>query len=256
MSVSHLRCLAQEFLKENPSQSDLIPRGGSCRSCSAYVLWGDIIRGCYRRQKGGVVLESEVDAEEDELSGSEMDEDPQPPQGRKRGRKPKSLTVPGPAEESEHECFDLDAISSCEESDVATQAPPPSPSKPRSRISKKGTKKPSPSSKESVAGPSQPVKRGILCTYFLARSESDMSIAAPKRTRKAVSQFHTQATQGSSSSGEFFDLNDISSDDEPDNAHVVPPRLQTVTRLPSRSKVCPKCSVDPTGADVNRRAKP
>lgn len=166
VSVSHLHCLAREFLKENPPQSELIPRGGSCRSCDSYVLWGDIIRGCYRRQKGGVTLESEVDAEEDEASGSDKGEDPQPSQGRKRGRKPKNLKASAPAEDSEHECFDLDAISSCEESDMATQAPPPS--KSRKRISTKGTKKkePGPSSKKSVAGPSQPTKRGILYVYL------------------------------------------------------------------------------------------
>lgn len=27
----------------------LIPRGGTCPACKLYTLWGDVIRGCYRR---------------------------------------------------------------------------------------------------------------------------------------------------------------------------------------------------------------
>ena len=29
--------------------SELIPRGGTCRECDTYVLWGDVVRGAYRR---------------------------------------------------------------------------------------------------------------------------------------------------------------------------------------------------------------
>ena len=27
----------------------MVPRGGDCKSCKEYTLWGDVIRGCYRR---------------------------------------------------------------------------------------------------------------------------------------------------------------------------------------------------------------
>ncbi|PSR75720.1 hypothetical protein PHLCEN_2v9011 [Hermanssonia centrifuga] len=75
-SISHLVCLAHGFLKSTASsstQSELIPRGGECRSCHEYVLWGDIIRGCFRRQKGGIVLEP-VDEAEEEAEGMNSDE--------------------------------------------------------------------------------------------------------------------------------------------------------------------------------------
>lgn len=52
---------------------DIIPRGGICRECHTYVLWGDVIRGCYRRQKGGANLvdnpDSEEESEKSEVSG-------------------------------------------------------------------------------------------------------------------------------------------------------------------------------------------
>ena len=30
----------------------MVPRGGHCKSCKEYTLWGDVIRGCYRRMRG------------------------------------------------------------------------------------------------------------------------------------------------------------------------------------------------------------
>ncbi|KAF5351921.1 hypothetical protein D9756_007452 [Leucocoprinus leucothites] len=43
----------------------LLPRGGTCTSCGKYTLWGDIIKGCFRRHTGRVVLDSpESDADE------------------------------------------------------------------------------------------------------------------------------------------------------------------------------------------------
>ena len=29
----------------------MVPRGGHCKSCMEYTLWGDVIRGCYRRMR-------------------------------------------------------------------------------------------------------------------------------------------------------------------------------------------------------------
>lgn len=75
LSVSHLACLSRDFLANGSSPAGntnddvpLIPRGGECRSCHEYILWGDVIRGCYRRLKGGVVdVEEELqDEDEDE----------------------------------------------------------------------------------------------------------------------------------------------------------------------------------------------
>ncbi|CAL1710047.1 unnamed protein product [Somion occarium] len=66
MAVSHLRCLADDFLKSSTSAIvDIIPRGGTCRECHSYVLWGDVIRGCYRRAKDDATAVEDPDTEEE-----------------------------------------------------------------------------------------------------------------------------------------------------------------------------------------------
>lgn len=57
-------CISQDFLHSTPkssSTSSFIPRGGVCRSCKEYTLWGDIIRASYRRRAGRVASEKDVD---------------------------------------------------------------------------------------------------------------------------------------------------------------------------------------------------
>jgi len=49
VAVSHLACLSQDLIKESSGTTEIIPRGGHCKSCHNYILWGDIVRGCYRR---------------------------------------------------------------------------------------------------------------------------------------------------------------------------------------------------------------
>ncbi|KAI1786373.1 hypothetical protein LXA43DRAFT_59068 [Ganoderma leucocontextum] len=74
-AVSHLTCLSRHFLAieaSSSSNSDIIPRGGRCASCNAYILWGDVVRGCYRRREGGVNPEAEQD-DADELEGGDED---------------------------------------------------------------------------------------------------------------------------------------------------------------------------------------
>ena len=77
-AISHLSCLATDFLSSDSSQSsELLPRGGNCKSCGSYVLWGDIIRGCYRRHQGGKVPElEESDAEEGGVEADVQSDDP------------------------------------------------------------------------------------------------------------------------------------------------------------------------------------
>ncbi|KAL1680464.1 hypothetical protein EV122DRAFT_207669 [Schizophyllum commune] len=73
MSTAHLVCLSQEWLAAEPDNQGLIPRGGHCRECKSYVLYGDIIRGSYRRAAGkAVVLE---DDDEDGNGQEEVEED-------------------------------------------------------------------------------------------------------------------------------------------------------------------------------------
>ncbi|KAG9094202.1 Slx4p interacting protein [Ceratobasidium sp. UAMH 11750] len=72
LALSHLTCLAQSFRGSFPMlTTTLIPRGGVCKECNKYVLWGDVIRGCYRRARGG--LEQPASEQEIEDSGEEED---------------------------------------------------------------------------------------------------------------------------------------------------------------------------------------
>lgn len=81
--VAHISCMSHSFLEDERSAqsspgagtSQLIPRGGACPSCRTYTLWGDIIRGCYRRfvtAKSGV--EATVQEEEDDGVADRSDE--------------------------------------------------------------------------------------------------------------------------------------------------------------------------------------
>ncbi|KAG6821039.1 hypothetical protein H0H93_007929 [Arthromyces matolae] len=75
-AISHMACLAQTFLNSNPNPVTVIPRGGSCPSCKSYVLWGDIVRGSYRRMAGSTntkVVEEEEDEDEDLLDEASED---------------------------------------------------------------------------------------------------------------------------------------------------------------------------------------
>ncbi|KAI0634373.1 hypothetical protein C8Q77DRAFT_1056180 [Trametes polyzona] len=152
-AVSHLTCLSRDFLATTPStSSDIIPRGGTCKECHSYVLWGDVIRGCYRRRQGGVTPEAELeeaDDQEDPLGqlfdeGDGEDEPdgpaakhakvaaPRPTKAAKRPRgRPPSASKPASfstvasshTSDGEREHFDLDAISSCSEEDSADDLP-------------------------------------------------------------------------------------------------------------------------------------
>lgn len=106
-AVSHLECLASDFLgqAEGSSHTSIIPRGGECRSCHTYVLWGDVIRGCYRRH---VTPETEIeDAESDTLTRKRT----------KRSAKttrPKKTLLAHDSDSDGGELFDID-VSSTEE---------------------------------------------------------------------------------------------------------------------------------------------
>ncbi|KAF9047348.1 hypothetical protein BJ165DRAFT_1344447, partial [Panaeolus papilionaceus] len=55
-AVSHLRCLSNAFHEQathGSAPKTMIPRGGNCASCGQYTLWGDVIRGSFRRAKPG-----------------------------------------------------------------------------------------------------------------------------------------------------------------------------------------------------------
>ncbi|KAF7321451.1 Structure-specific endonuclease subunit SLX1 [Mycena kentingensis (nom. inval.)] len=61
-AVAHLTCLSTRFITEQAhSSSDILPRGGDCPVCGTYALWGDVVRGSFRRAAGGIPLELEDD---------------------------------------------------------------------------------------------------------------------------------------------------------------------------------------------------
>lgn len=138
--VSHLSCLSRYFLDTEPSSSnsDIIPRGGNCKSCHSYILWGDIIRGCYRRRDGGVTPDAELEDADDrvedlgQLFGADIEDDAAQPfpkavkpsaAARAPKKRPRAPAPAGPsraapyttmvthASSDEREHFDLDAIS-------------------------------------------------------------------------------------------------------------------------------------------------
>ncbi|GJJ16289.1 hypothetical protein Clacol_010585 [Clathrus columnatus] len=89
------------------TDGDLIPRGGTCAGCKGYILWGDVIRGCYRR---AVAVAPSTTSPED---GADM-EDASPVKIKKK--KPSKVRHKQPARTAvssdEGECFDIDNISS------------------------------------------------------------------------------------------------------------------------------------------------
>ena len=139
-------------MKEQPEIATMIPRGGHCKSCGNYTLWGDLIRGCYRRlppiDKSG--LDPNITA--DDLYASD-DDDEATPVKKKRASSRRALSKSSRAsgrstkakkstESSEGESFDFANIVSS--SDSETKVTPvkrrpgrplatPAATKPRSR---------------------------------------------------------------------------------------------------------------------------
>ena len=159
-AVSHLSCLATDFLSSDSSgSSELLPRGGNCKSCQSYVLWGDVIRGCYRRRQGGKAPQlEESDREEDSVEGEAQSDDstenlaptkpvkPAPgktprariakdvtvmkPPGRPPKKPPRSKvttrrTAAVPKSNSGSENFDIGGFTDLDDSESEVEHPPP-----------------------------------------------------------------------------------------------------------------------------------
>lgn len=85
--VSHLECLSEYLLADSAL---LIPRGGHCPSCASHILWGDVVKGCYRRSAGGAtVCEDDEAGPNVDLLGPESDEDLAEPSGMSKKAKGK-----------------------------------------------------------------------------------------------------------------------------------------------------------------------
>jgi structure-specific endonuclease subunit SLX1 len=57
----------------------MVPRGGYCTSCRKYILWGDIVRGSYRRGAGGVIPQSADEQDEANTFESDLEGRPSVP---------------------------------------------------------------------------------------------------------------------------------------------------------------------------------
>ncbi|KAL1695093.1 hypothetical protein GGG16DRAFT_45965 [Schizophyllum commune] len=251
MSTAHLMCLSQEWLAAEPDNQGLIPRGGHCRECKSYVLYGDIIRGSYRRAAGKAVVledddedgngareeEEEEDISEDDgdlpvagpsraVRGGSSSRGKRTPSPRKktvtrgkttavRGKRAGKIAVVG-NDSSEGEAFDFDVSGSSDEEDAPTILMSKPVPKPTSRAAGKV--------KASTAGQARPPT--------LNRSRG--------RPRKDAAD---------TSEGEGFDFDVSGSSDE----EAAGP-LRTTTKPMSRAAGKPSSRAKPTSRATTSRA--
>ena len=132
-AVSHLRCLSQSFINQEDHPTTIVPRGGHCKSCKEYTLWGDIIRGCYRRMPPSEVVTPPLDIDTDDMFVSDSLEVQGITQSSRRRKKSsptkpcksskekgkQSLCPSSPSIGSEIEIFDLsNLVTSSESEDI------------------------------------------------------------------------------------------------------------------------------------------
>jgi hypothetical protein len=212
-----------------------VPRGGECISCREYTLWGDVIRGCYRRSASGAtpVAEGDIGAN-GEISGSNDDVHPTITQNKSKAKKastelpvshrkvgrPRKVVVteaPGTKQpraartqkaivatsDGSAEFYDLNAISSDEEEDGVPYAPTP---------------------------------QGQYTLPETGPSRVPASLKRPVRVgpTTTIRNHHTNADDR-----EFFDLNAISSDSEEDRAPPPPTITPRITRTTFQRNATP-----------------
>ncbi|KAJ3922254.1 hypothetical protein F5877DRAFT_34086 [Lentinula edodes] len=131
--TAHLLCLSQHFISQslsgnyNSSDAPMVPRGGNCPSCFNFVLWGDVVKGCYRRSAGGAVsVEEDEEALEkmyksDSLAEDTSSHDRDPGRANNdnaQGKKRKAKRVVSPRKKREREgCIESSTSSLGEEFD-------------------------------------------------------------------------------------------------------------------------------------------
>jgi structure-specific endonuclease subunit SLX1 len=242
-STAHLSCLAREFLSDAETPHEMIPRGGRCPSCREYVLWGDVIRGCYRRYAGGTAVEPDPDPElqeeaeilESGLSASEHEDEPGPSKSKvrttaatkkttaegKRKARAKSPTPTTPPTK---------ALSKSKRARLAAVQDlfqdPASRPKATLPLSLEANSPPSYSSVQSGAT-LEPPQAQLAFPFRKAPGRPRKNPAAVVRPAPAARKRTfgtTTATASRADEGEFFDLNAISEDDEDDGVPRAPVR--------------------------------
>lgn len=229
--MSHLACLSKDFLansfspsSDTNNESPLIPRGGECRSCHEYILWGDVIRGCYRRLKGGVVeLEEELeDEDEDEAdvesaaSLEELDDEDEVTKARTKTKgkgKGKSTAAKLSSPVKKTRASAKRPAGSC------AAVPEAGPSKPRGRPRK--------------------IQRTI-------HNQAAQQVNNMPQAFSSIFELTASLQNTELSDGEFFDLNAISSDSESDD---IPIRL-TAKPNAQPTKALQPCPNPTARADV------
>ncbi|KAL1746543.1 hypothetical protein HDZ31DRAFT_33966 [Schizophyllum fasciatum] len=202
MSAAHLMCLSQDWLSAEKDNSGLIPRGGRCRGCQSYILYGDIIRGSYRRAAGRAIAveddnEDEIAAVGEDGDGACSSGDAGPSQRAVRtpvrGKRARKVATVGD-DSSEGEAFDFDVSGTSDE--------------------------------ECVPDPvAQAKSRGT------GRAKTATSSKRPRgRPRKVVAH-----AAGESSEGEDFDFDVSGSSDEGKRPAPAPSRSRAVSKPSARA---------------------
>ncbi|KAJ6558516.1 hypothetical protein DFH09DRAFT_532818 [Mycena vulgaris] len=234
-AVSHLLCLSEDFLSSQTLDTGMVPRGGECRSCSTYVLWGDIVRAMYRRSAGGAFLELEGDDDALFLSDIEPDAIPTPdaalpPKSAKARGKAKAtaaspkrgrprLAVLQEQESSEGEVFDFNVSSSTDSeppsprkrgrprklSPVAVAGDAPGPS-PRKRAKSRDV--PAPPADVDMPSPS-PKKRGPKSTAPAPSLATKQGKRGAPKSKTSPKKYHTMAQVNPVDSSDFFESDSL-----------------------------------------------
>ena len=142
-AVSHLKCLSQYFVDQEDRPTTMVPRGGHCKSCKLYTLWGDVIRGCYRRMlPSDVIPLLDIDTDDMflpdnlEIQGntpsSGRKQNSESPMKRRKSSKEKRNPILRSSSTSSHENFDwsnLVTSSECEDMPGSVKRKPGRPRK-------------------------------------------------------------------------------------------------------------------------------
>lgn len=222
-AVSHLACLSKHFLSSETTHTSLVPRGGQCTSCHTYTLWGDIVRGCYRRlTRAG---DDGISENQSEMYDSDTQDvtSPSAPiaskrKGKSTSRTSRKATIPTRFGQStsEGEGFDLNVSSTDSSSDENT---PRKRGRPRkiTPIVLVGSVYSSPTKPLSTTRtPIASRKRGL----DTPRSVNIRDLAGSSSTYSSKPTNGKQYTTLANSSGELFDSDSISNDS--DNLPISP----------------------------------
>ncbi|KAJ7078857.1 hypothetical protein B0H15DRAFT_526893 [Mycena belliarum] len=227
MAVSHLSCLAEDFLSSQAPDTGMIPRGGRCSSCNTYVLWGDIVRGMYRRSAGGALAAPEGDDDALFLSDIEPDAAPAPRSPKARGKAKATVASPKRGrsrlralqedESSEGEVFDFTIVSSSTDSEPSPRkrgrsrkASPPVPDMPGPSPRKRVKPRDAPPPTSDADMPASPSKKRAPKSTAPSPSLATKPGKRP-RAKSSPKKYHTSAQVAATTadSSDFFDSDSL-----------------------------------------------